>query len=214
MTSPSMTSPTAEQMVELQKKATKGPWWRTDPPWGRSDMVHAGPSDDPHMARAFICQDVPFEEQDWGETEDRTAENMEFIAAARSFDFTTATANERRVRELEEERKTWLKGNAACVEVLNGLEWTGDGYVWNPQHGDYLERVIDALNRGKRAHLATLQAHARENERLREALKFYGDPNNWEDHGYENGLHWVSDVPAIDNGEKARAALSQTEDKT
>jgi hypothetical protein len=99
MTSPSC--PTAEQMAELQKKATKGPWWRTDPPWGRSDMVHAGPSDDPHTARAFICQDVPFAEQDRGETEDRTAENMEFIAAARSFDFTTATANERRVRELE-----------------------------------------------------------------------------------------------------------------
>lgn len=43
---------------------------------------------------------------------------------------------------------------------------------------------------------------------LVEALKFYGDKENWDDHGRENGLYWVEHIPAIDGGEKARAALT------
>lgn len=33
-------------------------------------------------------------------------------------------------------------------EIASGLEWTGDGYAWNPKHGDYRERIDDAVRRG------------------------------------------------------------------
>ncbi len=43
---------------------------------------------------------------------------------------------------------------------------------------------------------------------LTDALKFYADPTTWEDHGYENGLHWVADHPIYeDKGAIARAGL-------
>lgn len=48
--------------------------------------------------------------------------------------------------------------NAACNEVLNSLEWSGDGYEWNPPHGDYREQPTEALNRGMRAHNERLAA--------------------------------------------------------
>lgn len=47
--------------------------------------------------------------------------------------------------------------NAACNEVLNSLEWSGDGYEWNPPHGDYRELPMEALRRGQRAHTEQLR---------------------------------------------------------
>jgi hypothetical protein len=34
-----------------------------------------------------------------------------------------------------------------CVAVITALEWTGDGYEWNPAEGDYRERPLDAIER-------------------------------------------------------------------
>lgn len=64
-------------------KATPGPWWRTDPPWGMSDAVHAGPSDDPHTAKAHVCISATFIPIEVNEDIDEAAD-MGFIAAART----------------------------------------------------------------------------------------------------------------------------------
>lgn len=55
---------------------------------------------------------------------------------------------------------------AACSIVLAGLEWSGDGYTWNPTHGDYRERVVDSLQRGTRAHAGELTSLRAERDRL------------------------------------------------
>jgi hypothetical protein len=65
------------------------------------------------------------------------------------------TAAEARAAEAEKERDS---ANAACNEVLNSLEWSGDGYEWNPPNGDYRESPMVALSRGQRKHVAALTA--------------------------------------------------------
>ncbi len=51
--------------------------------------------------------------------------------------------------------------------------------------------------------------------RLTAALAFYADPESWEDHGHENGLHWVPSI-AIDEdrGQRAKAALTHPTETT
>jgi hypothetical protein len=84
---------------------------------------------------------------------------------------------EARIGELQEENERLKRRQyglqlerdhalAACNEVFSGMEWTGDGYSWNPKSGDYRERVVDPVERGARKimeELATLRA---ENNRL------------------------------------------------
>lgn len=46
---------------------------------------------------------------------------------------------------------------------------------------------------------------------LEKALGFYADPDTWEDHGYENGLHWVAQHAIYEDGGKvARTALEKS----
>lgn len=92
-----------EERRRLRDAATPGPWWRIDPPWGYGDTVHAGNTDDPHGARAFICTSVPMED-DLCESSN-VSDDMALIAYAR-----TDTAPEdiaalvAEVRRLEGER--------------------------------------------------------------------------------------------------------------
>lgn len=82
---------------ELQERATKGPWWRTDPPSGDGTAVHAGPSDDPHTADAWICME-PLTER----TGDVHA-NLAYIAEARNLPL---AAIRERIEGLERENAT------------------------------------------------------------------------------------------------------------
>ncbi len=70
------------KMAEIKarrSKITKLPWWRTDPPFGHSTTVHAGPSDDPHLATCYIADGhIPSD----GLTASEITENMDFIAHA------------------------------------------------------------------------------------------------------------------------------------
>ena len=59
-------------------------------------------------------------------------------------------------KELEEQR-------AASNAIFAGLEWTGDGYEWNPKHGDYREAPYDAVARGA-------QEYQKEMSRMRKML--------------------------------------------
>ena len=71
-----------EERRRLRDAATPGPWWRIDPPWGYGDTVHAGNTDDPHGARAFICTSVPMED-DLCESSN-VSDDMALIAYART----------------------------------------------------------------------------------------------------------------------------------
>lgn len=82
---------TTDEQLEICNRATPGPWWRTDPPWGEGTTVHAGPSDDPHCGE-YVCDSDFF-----GEEATEKCENMAFIALAR----TALPAALRRVAELE-----------------------------------------------------------------------------------------------------------------
>jgi hypothetical protein len=49
---------------------------------------------------------------------------------------------------------------------------------------------------------------ANEVERLRSALEFYGNPDNWKSGGWDHQFRMMSPEPVyIDKGDKARAAL-------
>lgn len=72
------------------------------------------------------------------------------------------------------------------------------------------EPLVAMAGDKSKSRLASREA---ELERLREAVEFYADKKNWEDQGYENGLHWVPVIPAFDDGEKAREALAAIEEK-
>ena len=63
------------------------------------------------------------------------------------------------------------EANIACNVVLNSLEWTGDGYSWNPTHGDYREQPFEALNRGVRETVAQLTTLTDENARLKREVE-------------------------------------------
>ena len=71
-----------EERRRLRDAATPGPWWRIDPPWGYGDTVHAGNTDDPHGASAFICTSVPMED-DLCESSN-VSDDMALIAYART----------------------------------------------------------------------------------------------------------------------------------
>jgi len=97
-----MTSPTAEQMAELQKKATPGPWEVGGPYPGTSVIVCIdggscgwGEAPEPPAYEPICILDQRTE----GVPNEQARLNAAFIAAASRYDFTTA--NERRVRELE-----------------------------------------------------------------------------------------------------------------
>ena len=106
-----------EERRRLRDAATPGPWWRIDPPWGYGDTVHAGNTDDPHGARAFICTSVPMED-DLCESSN-VSDDMALIAYAR-----TDTAPEdiaalvAEVRRLEGERVR-LRNVAKAASKLN-----------------------------------------------------------------------------------------------
>lgn len=109
-----------ERCIELCSKATPGPWWRTDPPWGDGTSVHAGPSDDPHAATKVVCQfdsfDVQFDPRYDGVDSDkivefdRVTDDMAFIAHVRE----GYPAALRRIQDLESRlaRATDLLANA------------------------------------------------------------------------------------------------------
>lgn len=54
---------------------------------------------------------------------------------------------------------------------------------------------------------------ADEIERLRAALEFYGNPDNWKSGGWDHQFRMMSPEPVyIDKGDKARAALEVKHD--
>lgn len=60
---------------------------------------------------------------------------------------------------------------AACNAIMDGLEWTGDGYDWNPKHGHYVERPRDAVARGAAAYRKEREQLKRDNLILRESVE-------------------------------------------
>lgn len=104
---PTDPTPTTEQMAELRAKATPGDWiHRTQlddgSPW--SDLIY-------------------FEEDDWGiiTGEHLTDEDAAFIAAASRFDFATASANERRLAEVEGENKRLIREASNKTHGASGM---------------------------------------------------------------------------------------------
>lgn len=106
----------AEELEAKRKLAYAETWWRTDPPWGNGNTIHAGPSDDPHAASCWIAE-VPIGEDDG-------SDNMAFIAYAantanENAGLLTALADrvdeqERRIAELEAYTKD-LRLNLASI---------------------------------------------------------------------------------------------------
>lgn len=75
----------ADRLAELERAATKGPWWRTDPPWGHCTTIHAGPSDDPHTATTYVADCYLPEDGDAELAKpNRPEADAEFIAEARN----------------------------------------------------------------------------------------------------------------------------------
>lgn len=89
-----LTNARLDELAAMEQAAYKGPWWRTDPPWGDGSAVHAGPSDDPHTAEIFVCTFDHFDQQfmrtfDGIDVDDipdacKSLANLEFIASARN----------------------------------------------------------------------------------------------------------------------------------
>ena len=179
-----MTSPTAEQMAELQKKATTK--WSVQVEGLTSLIVAPVQFRGSELLVSVFGPGVGDQQDD----------NAKFAVAARDFDFTTATANERRVRELEEKLRDYVDTVHACLIAAGGSEDI-----------DELERQVNAAGPKPSFFVRKqIQAHARENERLREALekiKTIGDGATSSPSAREATMLNI-----------ARAALSQTEDKT
>lgn len=122
-----------EKSLELCSKATPGPWWRTDPPWGDGTSVHAGPSDDPHTATKIVCEFDPFDVQfsprydgvDSGDIVefDHVTDDMAFIADARE-GYPEALRIIKRLRELLDHDSLMLP-DSTCVEVRRLLSLDG-----------------------------------------------------------------------------------------
>ena len=72
------------------------------------------------------------------------------------------------IEELQRELQSQL---AASNAIFLSLEWTGDGYEWNPTHGHYVEAPHDAVARGAAAYRAELERLQRENAELRATIK-------------------------------------------
>lgn len=89
----------------------------------------------------------------------RAAEEIGNFAVDKLDDFDAAAtqviaaAIARATADLTRERDEAL---AACAQVEFGLQWTGDGFEWNPALGDYRESPGDAIARGSRLMLAEL----------------------------------------------------------
>lgn len=115
---PDLLTDAEREIEERCARATAGPWWRTDPPWGQGTTVHAGPSDDPHAATCYIADgDIMADSL----VADKVVENMEFIAHARQDIPTLLTAlraeREQRVK-LEERWRDDIRTLAADVATV------------------------------------------------------------------------------------------------
>lgn len=132
-------------------------------------------------------------------------QNADALAAERVEVERLRAERDRQLCEIAEIETQQLIANSACAEVLSSLEWTGDGYAWNPKHGDYRERVIDALDRGKRAHEATLAARDQRIAELEGALKFYATQHHWMD---DSGSYSTDSMAHDDRGQRASTTLT------
>jgi hypothetical protein len=106
-----MTSPTAEQMAELQKKLNPDRWIAHPPKdkWGENWGVELEDPDETAIGHYPLIEELKQSDHEAA---------AKFIAAARDFDFTTATANERRVRELEEESEHYRRCIRQAIESI------------------------------------------------------------------------------------------------
>lgn len=110
--------PAIEAAIE---KATAGPWWRTDPPWGCGTTVHAGPSDDPHTAKCYIADGQMMLDT---VTALEVEQNMHLIAHAPEW-LAALVAEVKRLREAVEDLEH--RRDADCIEQIKRLplEWQG-----------------------------------------------------------------------------------------
>lgn len=140
-----------EEARAATEDVTEGPWFRIDPPFGRSDWV--GTSSDGNVAD-FICQTVMcFEEDDTGEHD--SLADAAFIAASRSLvpklaDALASLLDERDAyrKRVGEQRKhiASLERKVAALQSDDAPDASPDEIV--ESQSVYLERVEAARERG------------------------------------------------------------------
>lgn len=73
----------------------------------------------------------------------------------------------------------------------------------------YDKDTLTVLVRTHEATISRLRSREEAAMGVVQALRFYADPDTWEDHGYENGLHWVAQHAIYEDGGKvAREAIA------